>query len=429
MAGFDYNRGHTSTSSVTSYGKSNVEKAAIVHSVITSFDDIPDNTLNLNDKRYVEIEANDYITKNANIYGGIRFKFPSGVELNENNLPVAIPLNKNNQLVPVSGELVYVQKISGIWYYTLANYNNSVNFNTNPILVEATIKKTNENDISQTQSSQINEVAATGISNSTESNGPTQKTIRKGFQGDYFKRDIRIHQLSLREGDNVIQGRFGNSIRLSGYLHDSKTDGEFYPAVIIRNGESIDNRIKKVYDIVDEDINEDGTSLHITSGKYVTKYKPVVNYSKSSHKFPSEAKGDQIVINSDRVTISSKAEDLYLFSKKKLSIFANDVISIDTDAIDFTTHNGDMYFTSKNRHDMIFEVENGKIMLGGGSVNQQMLLGNKLTNLIAQLIDAINQMQIATPSGPSAPGPINKQAFTEIGNQLKDCLSKTNYLI
>jgi hypothetical protein len=68
-------------------------------------------------------------------------------------------------------------------------------------------------------------------------------------------------------------------------------------------------------------------------------------------------------------------------------------------------------------------------MLGGGSVNQQMVLGNKFTNLIAQLIDAINQMQIATPSGPSAPGPINRQAFTEIGNQLKDCLSKTNYLI
>jgi hypothetical protein len=118
-----------------------------------------------------------------------------------------------------------------------------------------------------------------------------------------------------------------------------------------------------------------------------------------------------------------------LFSKKKLSIFANDVVSIDTDSIDFTTHNGDMYFTAKNRNDMVFEVENGKIMLGGGSVNQQMVLGNKFTNLIAQLIDAINQMQIATPSGPSAPGPINRQAFTEIGNQLKDCLSKTNYLI
>jgi hypothetical protein len=429
MAGFDYHRGHTSTSSVTSYGKQHTEKAAIVHSVITSFDDIDDNTLNPINKSYEEYQSDDYVTKNANIYGGIKFKFPSGAELNENNLPVAIPLNKNNLLVPVIGEMVFVQQISGIWYYTLTNYSNSVNFNTNPSLLSLTKKNSNENDSSQTQASQVNEVAATGISNSNESNGAIKKTIRKGFQGDYFKRDLKIHQLSLREGDNVIQGRFGNSIRLSGYLHDDKTNGIFDPAVIIRNGESIDNMSKKIYDIVDEDINEDGTSLHITSGKYVTKYKPVVNYSKSSHKFPSEAKGDQIVINSDRVTISSKAEDLYLFSKKKLSIFANDVVSIDTDSIDFTTHNGDMYFTAKNRNDMVFEVENGKIMLGGGSVNQQMVLGNKFTNLIAQLIDAINQMQIATPSGPSAPGPINRQAFTEIGNQLKDCLSKTNYLI
>jgi hypothetical protein len=429
MAGFDYHRGHTSTSSVTSYGKQHTEKAAIVHSVITSFDDIDDNTLSPINKTYEEYPSEEYITKNANIYGGIRFKFPSGAELNEKNLPIAIPLTKNNQLIPVVGEMVYVQQISGIWYYTLTNYTNSVNFNTNPNLSLLTEKTSNENDISQTQESQVNEVASTGISNSTESNGATKKTIRKGFQGDYFKRDIRIHQISLREGDNIIQGRFGNSIRLSGYLHDNKTNGDFFPALIIRNGESIDNRLKKVYDVVDEDINEDGTSIHITSGKYVTKYKPVVNYSKSSHKFPSEAKGDQIIINSDRVTISSKAEDLYLLSKKKLSIFANDVVSIDTDAIDFTTHNGDMYFTSKNRNDIIFEVENGKILLGNGTVNQQMVLGNKFTNLIAQLIDAINQMQIATPSGPSAPGPINRQAFTEIGNQLKDCLSKTNYLI
>ena len=78
---------------------------------------------------------------------------------------------------------------------------------------------------------------------------------------------------------------------------------------------------------------------------------------------------------------------------------------------------------------MVFGVENGKIMLGSGNVDQQMVLGNKLVNLIGQLIDAINQMQIATPSGPSAPGPINPVIFNEIGNKLKDCLSKTNYLV
>lgn len=427
---FDYHRGHTSKSSVTTSNKSQAQKAAIVHSVITSFDDIEDNSLNPINKSYAEYASPDeYITKNANIYPSIKFRFPYGAELNEKNLPVAIPLNKNNQLVPVIGEMVFVQNISGIWYYTLTNYGNTVNFNTNPALVELTKKTSNENDTLQPPTSEINEVVATGISNSEEANNLGAKNIRKGFQGDYFKRDVRVHQLSLREGDNVIQGRFGNSIRLSGYLHDDKTNGEFYPAVIIRNGESIDNRLKKIYDIVDEDVNEDGSSIHITNGKYITNYKPVVNFPKSSYKFPASAKGDQIVINSDRLTLSSKAESTYLYSNKNISLFSNNIVSIDTGTIDFTTHTGDIFFNARNAKDIVFEVENGKIFLGSGKVNQQMILGNKMVNLIAQLLDAITQMQIATPSGPSAPGPINPMPFEQIGNKLKECLSKTNYLV
>jgi hypothetical protein len=38
-------------------------------------------------------------------------------------------------------------------------------------------------------------------------------------------------------------------------------------------------------------------------------------------------------------------------------------------------------------------------------------------------------MKIATPSGPSAPGPIDKVPFNNIRNELKNALSKTNYLI
>ena len=47
---FEYHRGHTSTSSVTTNTKRESEKVAIVHSVITSFDDIGDNTLDLINK-------------------------------------------------------------------------------------------------------------------------------------------------------------------------------------------------------------------------------------------------------------------------------------------------------------------------------------------------------------------------------------------
>ena len=58
-----------------------------------------------------------------------------------------------------------------------------------------------------------------------------------------------------------------------------------------------------------------------------------------------------------------------------------------------------------------------------------MLLGNVMVDLMSRLIDAINQMKIATPSGPSAPGPIDKVPFNNIRNELKNALSKTNYLI
>jgi hypothetical protein len=52
-----------------------------------------------------------------------------------------------------------------------------------------------------------------------------------------------------------------------------------------------------------------------------------------------------------------------------------------------------------------------------------------MVDLMSKLIDAINQMTIATPSGPSAPGPIDKAPFNNIRNDLKTALSKTNYLI
>jgi hypothetical protein len=109
-------------------------------------------------------------------------------------------------------------------------------------------------------------------------------------------------------------------------------------------------------------------------------------------------------------------------------LLANNLLTIDSTGIDITSRNT-IHISAKDNSDMVFSVDNGKILLGSGKVEQQMLLGNKMINLIAQLLDAITQMQIATPSGPSAPGPINRAAFTDIGNKLKDCLSKTNYLV
>jgi hypothetical protein len=311
-------------------------------------------------------------------------------------------------------------------YYSLLSYNNSPNFDTIPSLLFNTIKVTPAGGL-KANNEKINDVAKSGIANDSNSTESTTTNTKKDFHGKYFKRDLRVHRLSLREGDTTIQGRFGNSLRLSGYLHDNKDDGVYFPAILIRNGESATNKSKKVYDVVDEDINSDGTSIHITSGDYISTYQPVVNYD-DGYNFPSEAKGDQIVVNSDRVAISSKADSIFLYGNKNISLLANNLLTIDSTGIDITSRNT-IHISAKDNNDMVFSVDNGKILLGSGKVEQQMLLGNKMINLIAQLLDAITQMQIATPSGPSAPGPINRAAFTDIGNKLKDCLSKTNYLV
>lgn len=424
-------RGSIAGNSITTYGKRNPEHVAVVEKVYTNLKDIKDIPIDIYERIFPDFEPTDYYDENTKLYGSIKFKFSSESEYNEKNINIAFPYDRNNQSLPVETESVYITRVGTQYFYSKINHNNSVNYNINP--ETSRIEKTTPEDSAGIgQVGKINEVVQTGIPNSTIDTNSSKKR-KRGFQGDYFKSDVRFHQLSLREGDNIFQGRFGNSIRLSGYMHEDKTDGKPYSAFMIRNGESSDNKSKKIFDIVDEDVNNDGSSIHITSGEYITPYAPTADTSQR-YKFPEQAKGDQIIVNSDRVTISSKGEDIYLISNRNLSIFTNDVVSIDSKTIDFTANDGNVRINALGNNDVIIGVSGGKVLLGADNTDSsveanQMILGNKLINLIDRLIKAINLMTIATPSGPSAPGPIDKATFNSLANELKDCLSSTNYLV
>lgn len=425
-------RGSLSGGSITTYGKTTPQSVAIVEKVYTNLEDIKDIPSGIYEKIFPDFEDTDYFEENTRLYGTIKFKFSNEAEYNEKNVNIAFPFDRNNQTLPVETESVYVTRIGTQYYYTKLNHNNLVNYNINPYVYNIEKTTPEGSGDSNTANSRIEEVVKTTIPNSTV-NVNSSKKRKNGFQGDYFKYDVKFHQLSLREGDNIFQGRFGNSIRLSGYMHENKTDGIAYPAFMIRNGENSDNKSKKIFDIVDEDINKDGSSIHITSGEYITSYTPV-SANSQRYKFPEQAKGDQIVINSDRVTLSSKGEDLYLISNRNLSMFANNTVSIDANTIDFTANDGNVRINALGNNDVIIGVSGGKVLLGADNTDNsveanQMILGNKLINLIDRLIQAINLMTIATPSGPSAPGPIDKAIFNSLAKELKDCLSSTNYLV
>ena len=115
----------------------------------------------------------------------------------------------------------------------------------------------------------------------------------KAFLGSYFKEKIDIRPLIPYEGDTIIEGRFGNSIRfgatvsssalipednLNGWSKEGPTGN---PITIIRNGqyEEVDDKglpinPPKGWISSMEDINKDHPSIYLTSDQQLTDFIP-----------------------------------------------------------------------------------------------------------------------------------------------------------
>lgn len=429
--------GQTSTGAGSTPGaqstKAEAAQLGIVNFVFLETDDLVEKTADL-DKGFEEVaNTSDYEEKDGAYYGAIKYRLPESSETKEENLPVAFPLNRYNFTLPVKNETVYIQTINGKNFYTPISFQNTTGFNTNINILRTTIKVADESTTGGGTAT-YKETSQTGIPNSDTPSNTKSKT-KKGFQGKYYKRNIKLHQLKPNEGDTIIQGKSGNSIRFSGYIHSDRTNGKQYPAILIRNGENADSQQNnKVFGTTIEDINKDGTSIQITAGEYSTLYdSTTIKVNKEAiSKYPAsdDLKGDQLVVNSGRILLSSKTAETFLFSKKNFSIFTDDIVTIDTEkGFNLISQNGNIQLQTKGSKNIVLTVENGKIYAGKDGATQQMILGNTLVDLLTQLIDAINAMTIATPSGPSAPGPIDKSPFNQVKNNLKTALSKTNYLI
>jgi hypothetical protein len=178
-----------------------------------------------------------------------------------------------------------------------------------------------------------------------------------GVLGNYFKFNPKIRTIKRYEGDTILESRFGSSIRFGAYddnrNNDNGIEGEYEdgggnPKILLRNRQApIKNPegfTSKGY--TEEDINKDGSSVHITSGKTVSKFKTTcqkIMFSKSikqeQPKFSPDGStdfdypkqdGEQIVINSDRLIFSSKANETIHFSKKRYAIVTDDEYTVDS---------------------------------------------------------------------------------------------------
>ena len=338
------------------------------------------------------------------------------------------PLDSLNMDVPLIGETVELVKIGNTQYYRritkgyLNIGNAQENFNKNVFELTEPDQKT---------ASSYSTIAQTGTS------GTSGMDNRDTELGENFQ-EQQINRLKLYEADKLIQSRFGQSIRLSGY---NNVNGEFAPTIVIRNRQNdyvTGTLQKKVGDIIEEDINRDGSIIVLSSKSHQLDFQPgTVDDGGTSdfetkpdnfEKYPQQLKdNDQMLLSSGRIILSSKNAEMIFYSKGNYGFISDGHLSIDNGNAGATFNFNDDFRVQTNDNDTFIIGGKGNIFLNTESDEEPLVRGETLVGILEELIDAINNQIFSTPSGPTATGPNNRADFSKIKSKLDTIKSTLNF--
>lgn len=337
---------------------------------------------------------------------------------NENistNLPLASPLFPNIKNYPLKNEIVYIisgpsidsqnQERNEVTYYI-----SSINIWNNP----------HHNALPDTISNGENEKDYQKIENGFPNNSQYSNQFSLGKT--FIEQDF-VSPLLPFEGDYIIEGRFGNSIRFGSTVNNSEIKNSWSedgkngsPILIIKNSKFID----KDYNL--EDINKDSSSIYLTEDQKIpldTSSHNQKSFDKEDYTIPSQYNKKQILITSGRIIFNALDENLLLFSNKSIGLSSLNNLNIDV----------------KNK----VTINSPKIDLGINAT-EPLLLGNKtvdlLKNVFNDLNKVVNTLSVLTSVPPGTPYINVNIASKELSltiqsaiNKLDSLKSKQNYTL
>lgn len=264
--------------------------------------------------------------------------------------------------------------------------------------------------------------------------------------GSYFK-GKPIHRLKLYEGDTIIQSKFGQSIRLSGF-NNSKND--FNPKIIIRNKEATKFESIAVSTAIEEDLNRDGSTILMSSGGDKINFIPgtpdllggsdfknrpdksskIIYIGNKDDKgfeaYPSKYEGEQCFITSDRLIFSSRKNEMIFWSKGHYGVITDGIFSVDSELGININSKGNIDIQSFDKEITLYIGDTGTINLGNKNLKPAVdgtLLVEILGLLIKELLD-LRDGGLLTPSGPvSGMNPTNEKRIKAIGDKVSNLLS------
>jgi hypothetical protein len=272
---------------------------------------------------------------------------------------IAKPLFPQFQYYPVLGELIYIENLPSP-----------------------------ANQIS-TASTQKYYISTINLWNNQQQN--SQPADKEASLGTTFVENPNIRNLLPFEGDHIIQGRQGASIRFSSTtkLYSSLNEwsdigAEDSPITIFTNGLSFNS--SQSYYV--EQINADSSSIYLTSTQKIplqTDKTGILNNLTNPLNAPDYF-NSQVILNSDRVTINSKKDEVMIFATTNVEINTKNVINLNADT---RVH-----------------LNSNSVFLGpynNNNIPQPVLLGNETINLLIHLQQTLTRLSGYLTSAVSAP--------------------------
>lgn len=240
----------------------------------------------------------------------------------------------------------------------------------------------------------------------------SQLSSDKDSLGISFVENSNIRPLISYEGDNILGGRQGSSLRFSTTTKGvtpanewSNIGGEYDPITILTNGLNYDPN--KQYYV--EQINKDASSIYLTTTQKIplqTDKSGVLNNLTNPLNVPDYTKS-QIILNSDRVVLNSKRNEVMLFAKTNIELNTKNNINLNADT---RIHlNSNQVFLGKYTQ---------------GKSLQPVLLGYETINLFQHLQETLTRLAYYLSSAIGAPEGAPLVNLNSAGKELMNDMKK-----
>lgn len=206
----------------------------------------------------------------------------------------------------------------------------------------------------------------------------------------------KIAPLQHYPGDFIIQGRLGQSIRLSGgsgsYNSYTDTENKNRPFTFITNGRNIEDS-NDGFTFTNEDINKDDASIYLTSDHTIKLN--LANEKRDSYDdipdLPSKYRGNQILLNSGRLTFNANKDDILLSSANSIGINSN---SVNIDSKDYLCIDSEKIYLGKKARSI------------SGYGKQPVLKGHEVERYLQRVLDVVIRMAKDMSVASNGGGPV-----------------------